>query len=88
MVHSHCDFYGSVGFPAVVDLGLRVNQLGKSSVSYEVGVFERGYEDARAVGGYTHVFVKRTTNRPSAKGMSDKVRAGLAKLLQVEGPKL
>ena len=88
VVHSHCDFFGSVGFPAVVDLGLRVNKLGKSSVTYEIGVFERGHEDIRAVGGYTHVFVNRTTNRPSADGMSDEVRTGLAMLLRCEGPNL
>lgn len=81
VVHSHCDYFGSVGFPSIVDLRLRVNKLGKSSVAYEVGVFERGKDDVRAVGGYTHVFVKRENNRPAATGMSGKIRNGLEKLL-------
>ena len=37
------------GFPATVDLALRVNKLGKSSVTYEIGVFERGIAEPRAV---------------------------------------
>ena len=88
VVHSQCDFFGSVRFPAVVDLGLRVNKLGQSSVTYEVGVFEKGYDNVRAVGGYTHVFVDRNSNRPSANGMSDEVRTGLVSLLRSEGSKL
>ena len=88
VVHSYCDFFRSVGFPAVVDLGLRVNKLGKSSVTYEVGVFKRGDEQVCAVGGYTHVFVDRKTNRPSASGMLDAIRTGLAKLLIEKAPKL
>ena len=84
VVSSHCDFFGSIAFPSIVDLGLRVTKLGKSSVTYEVGVFERGSEDVRAVGGYTHVFVDRGTNRPAAEGMSDEIRQGLQKIVGKE----
>lgn len=72
----------------MVDLGLRVNKLGKSSVSYEVGVFERGRENVSAVGGYIHVFVEREKNRPAADGMSDEIRVGLSRLLRDERSKL
>ena len=88
VVSSHCDFFGSVAFPSIVDLGLRINKLGKSSVTYEVGVFERGSEDVRAVGGYTHVFVDRTTNRPATEGMPEEIREGLSRLLNQETSKL
>ena len=88
VVHSHCDYFGSVAFPMVLDLGLRVNKLGKSSVAYEVGVFEKGKADARVVGGYTHVFVERERNRPAPKGMSEDIRRGLKRLLDNETPKL
>lgn len=71
-----------------MDLALRVNKLGKSSVTYEVGVFERGKEDVKAVGGYTHVFVERETNRPAASGISEKIRKGLERLLIDEKSKL
>ena len=88
VVNSHCDYFGSVCFPMVVDLGLRVNRLGKSSVVYEVGVFERGKDDVRAVGGYIHVFIERVNNRPSPNGMPDDVRKGLKKLLKDGSAKL
>jgi len=88
VVHSHCDFFGSVAFPTLVDLGLRVNKLGKSSVTYEIAVFERGAKDVRAVGGFIHVFVDKEKNRPGAHGMSGEIRAGLERLLAKEPSKL
>ncbi|KAI9759204.1 MAG: hypothetical protein M4579_002491 [Chaenotheca gracillima] len=90
VVHSSSDFFGSVGFPAVVQLGLKVSKLGKSSVTYEIGVFEQGVDEVKAVGSFTHVFVDRESNRPAAEGMSDATRKGLEKLLgkEVEPPKL
>ena len=81
VVHSYCDYFGSIAFPKVVDLGLRVTKLGKSSVTYEVGVFESGAEDVRAVGGFTHVFVDREKNRPASSGMTLKIREGLERIL-------
>lgn len=87
-MHSECDYFGSVTFPTVVDLALRVNKLGKSSVTYEVGVFEHGKEDVRAVGGFTHVFVDREKNRPAADGMANEIRRGLEKILHEEKSKL
>lgn len=88
VVHSRCDYFGSVAFPSVVDLGLRVTKLGKSSVTYEVGVFERGADDVRAVGGYTHVFVDREKNRPAENGMPAKARQGLEGIYAGESAKL
>jgi acyl-CoA thioester hydrolase len=69
------------GFPAMIDMGLRVNKLGKSSVTYEIGVFERGKKEACAVGEFVHVFVERDTMKPGTKGMNQKIREGLGKLL-------
>lgn len=88
VVHSQCNYFIPVAFPAVLDLGLQVIKLGHSSVTYEVGVFEQGRETVCAVGGYTHVFVGREKNRPAPNGMSNQVRRGLQKLLQAKKPKL
>lgn len=81
VVTSHCDFFGSVSYPNMIDCGMRVNKLGKTSVEYEVGIFERGHEEVRAVGGFMHVFVDRDSNRPMKEGMSKPIRDALAKLL-------
>jgi len=81
VVHSHCDYFAPVGFPAVVDLALRVNKLGKSSVTYEIGVFERGQDDVKAVGEFVHVFVEREGRRPAKSGMANDLKNGLQKLV-------
>lgn len=52
IVHSHTDYFESISFPAVAELGLRVNKLGKSSVTYEIGLFEQGAEKVRSVGEF------------------------------------
>lgn len=81
VVHSHCDYMAPVEFPAVLDLALRVNKLGKSSVTYEIGVFEQGQQDVKAVGQFVHVFVDRDTRRPGPEGMAEQTKSGLAYLL-------
>ncbi|KAH3913059.1 hypothetical protein HBI56_088290 [Parastagonospora nodorum] len=84
VVHSACNYFAPVEFPAVVDLALRVNKLGKSSVTYEIGVFERGQEEVKAVGEFVHVFVDRESRRPGAFGMSEELKRGLQKLSAAE----
>lgn len=68
VVNSYCDFFGSVSYPSVLDLGLRAVDLGKSSVKYEVGVFERDKKDVSAVGGSIHVFVEQKSRKPPKTG--------------------
>ncbi|KAH7083826.1 HotDog domain-containing protein [Paraphoma chrysanthemicola] len=80
VVHSHCDFFAPIEFPAVVDLALRVNKLGKSSVTYEIGVFERGQDEVKAVGEFIHVFVDRESRRPGKTGMANDLKTGLERL--------
>jgi len=82
-VESHCQFFAPVSFPEVLDFGLRVNKLGKSSVEYEVGVFAQGKGDGDsgqlvAVGGYTHVFVGSSSRKSLA--MTKETKEGLTKL--------
>ena len=86
VVSSYCDYFSSVSFPSVLELGLRAVKLGSSSVTYEIGVFCRGEEEVKVVGGYTHVFVQREGMRPSKDGMEKVVREGLEKLRVDERP--
>jgi len=79
VVSSFCQFFSPLSFPQVLDLGLRVNKLGKSSVSYEVGVFEEGKDTPAAVGGYTHVFVENKSRKSMAIG--EEARIGLEMLI-------
>jgi len=79
MVSSSCTFVSSCAFPAVLELGLRVNKMGTSSVTYEVGIFEEGIEGVKAVGGFTHVFCDSVHRRPMK--LLRAYREGLEKLL-------
>jgi len=90
VVSTYCDYFGSVGYPSVLELGLRVVKLGKSSVMYEVGIFEKGQEQVKAVGGSIHVFVESKGRRPAKDGMEPEMREGLAQILEKErdAPKL
>ncbi|KAF2632950.1 Thioesterase/thiol ester dehydrase-isomerase [Macroventuria anomochaeta] len=87
VVHSHCDYFAPTEFPAIVDLALRVNKLGRSSVTYEIGVFERGQEEVKAVGEFVHVFVDRESRKPGKAGMADELKDGLQKI-QIDKAKL
>ena len=48
----------------MLDAGLRVAKIGRSSVRYEVGIFRAGEDIAAAQGHFVHVFVDRVTRRP------------------------
>ena len=50
-------------------------------MTYEVGVFERGKEDVRAVGGFVHVFVERGSGRTVKAGIEGVARDGLERIL-------
>ena len=87
-MHTETDFFQSISFPAIAELGLRVNKLGKTSVRYEAALFEKGKEDVRAVGGFIHVVVDRETGRPAVNGINTQLRDGLEKLLVKDNAKL
>tara|TARA_R110002072_G_scaffold122455_1_gene256985 strand:- start:921 stop:1379 length:459 start_codon:yes stop_codon:yes gene_type:complete len=60
-----CRFLDSFGFPEMVEAGLRVVHLGKSSVKYQIALFKQGRETPAALGHFVHVFVTREDNRPA-----------------------
>ena len=64
VVHTQCHYFDSISFPQTVQVGLRVAQLGRSSVRYELGLFADDAPLAAATGEFTHVYVDRETRRP------------------------
>jgi acyl-CoA thioester hydrolase len=66
VAESRCVFFGEVGFPKPVTVGLRVARLGRTSVGYELGVFGGGVAEIAAYGQWTHVYVDRDTRVPTA----------------------
>jgi acyl-CoA thioester hydrolase len=64
VVSSSCDYFASVAYPDLIEVGVRVAKLGNSSVQYELAVFKAGEDEACAAGRFVHVFVDRTSNSP------------------------
>jgi acyl-CoA thioester hydrolase len=62
---SHCAYRAALSFPEVVEAGLRVGHLGRTSVRYEIGLFREGVEEPAAEGWFVHVFVERESRRPA-----------------------
>lgn len=78
-VESACSFRRPLRFPDVLEAGLSVAHLGRSSVRYEVGIFLRGDPSAAAHGHFVHVFVERTSRRPTV--IPPALRATLERLV-------
>jgi len=65
VVNSQCNYHSAIAFPDQLQGGLRVNRLGNSSVEYGIGIFKEGENQVAADGTFTHVFVKRDSQRPT-----------------------
>lgn len=50
-------------------------------MTYEIGVFERGTGEVKAVGEFVHVFVERESRKPGKTGMAEELRKGLEKIV-------
>ena len=77
-VESNCRYHRPLSFPEAIDAGLRVAQLGNSSVRYEIGLFRKDEDKPAAQGHFVHVFVDRTKDKPTA--IPQAIRACLEKL--------
>jgi acyl-CoA thioester hydrolase len=75
VVETGCRYFGELAFPDVVTAGIRVAQIGSSSVRYEVGLFRNEEDVAAAEGFFIHVYVDRQTRRP--KPLTTALRAVL-----------
>ncbi len=60
VAETSCRYFREIGFPAPVDIGLRVERLGTSSVIYRVGLFQGDGDEAAAEGRFVHVYVDNT----------------------------
>ena len=63
VVETGCRYARPLAFPQSVDVGLAIEQIGKSSVRYRLGVFAADKNEAAAEGFFVHVYVGETTRR-------------------------
>lgn len=65
VIETQCNYFAPVAFPQIVEAGLRVAYIGRSSVRYEVGLFIQGQPTTAAKGHFVHVYVERASRRPA-----------------------
>jgi acyl-CoA thioester hydrolase len=67
VAESGCRYFSELHFPESLLVGLAVTRLGRSSVTYRLGVFrDSAAEDAQpitALGHWVHVYVDRTSRK-------------------------
>jgi acyl-CoA thioester hydrolase len=71
VAESGCRYFSELHFPERLVVGVAVTRLGRSSVTYRLGIFRAGEElgadepqAVAAVGHWVHVYIDRTSRRP------------------------
>ena len=78
VAESKCSFHSPLAFPEEIEVGVRADHIGRSSVRYGIGVFRKGEDRASASGHFVHVFVDRMTMKPVA--MPDPIRSAFERI--------
>jgi acyl-CoA thioester hydrolase len=64
VVETGCRYAKPLSFPQSLDVGLRVQSVGNSSVTYQIGIFASSNDQAAAEGHFVHVYVDPESRRP------------------------
>jgi acyl-CoA thioester hydrolase len=69
VAESGCRYFSELHFPEGLAVGLAVTRLGRSSVTYRLGVFrapkaQEKVQPITALGHWVHVYVDRTSRKP------------------------
>ncbi|MCW2662893.1 MAG: hypothetical protein JWP83_4045 [Mycobacterium sp.] len=69
VAESGCRYFSELHFPERLAVGLAVTRLGRSSVTYRLGVFrapkaQEKVQPITALGHWVHVYVDRTSRKP------------------------
>jgi acyl-CoA thioester hydrolase len=69
VAESGCRYFAELGFPERLTVGLAVTRLGRTSVTYRLGIFraegaEGVVHELAALGHWVHVYVDRASRRP------------------------
>ena len=66
VVETGGSYVAPLRFPGEIDVGVAIEKLGSSSVTYRIGVFGHSDAEPSAQGRFTHVYVGRHDRRPKA----------------------
>jgi acyl-CoA thioester hydrolase len=61
VAESGCRFFRELEYPRPLDVGVRVERLGRSSITYALGLFDAEASEVAAVGHWVHVYIDRST---------------------------
>lgn len=79
VVENKCSYFSSVKFPDELDVGIKVSKIGSTSVTYEIGIFNKNVEISSAIGTFVHVYVERVSHKPVP--LNEVFRSELQKLM-------
>lgn len=79
VVETLCQFHKELSFPEVIEAGIAVERLGRTSVKYTIGLFREDDPKPAATGHFVHVYIDRITRQPVP--VPDAIRAALEPLV-------
>ena len=76
VVSSGCEYLEPISFPDNIEVGVRIDRLGNSSVQYGLAIFKGKDPEACAFGQFIHVFVDRLSKKPMSipPGMRERMK--------------
>jgi acyl-CoA thioester hydrolase len=78
VVETKCQFRRELNFPEIIDAGIKVTKLGRTSVRYDIALFRQGAAAPAAFGHFIHVYIDRNSRKPTP--IPARIRAALATL--------
>lgn len=63
VVNSSCDFLQELSYPEIIDVGVSIVKIGRSSLTYRLAIFKQNKTQAAAQGQFVHVFVDRLSRQ-------------------------
>lgn len=83
VVETGCRYLAPVSFPDHLEVGLAVERLGRSSITYRLALFRETDLAPTAVGRFVHVYVDRHTR--SSTPIPSRIRTAVASLTLPDG---
>ncbi|WP_270887088.1 acyl-CoA thioesterase [Pedococcus sp. 5OH_020] len=65
VAESGCRYLRELSYPRPLEVGVRVERLGRTSITYALGLFAMDEEPPAALGRWVHVYVDRRDRRPA-----------------------
>lgn len=59
VVQSSCQFLQELSYPEIIEVGVAIEKIGTSSLTYHLAIFKQQQDQASAQGHFVHVFVDR-----------------------------